>query len=185
MTPDTTPDRTPESTPEHAPEHAPGDAHGHETEAATESDSVLFAELRGMWERLDPMPDTLPDQVLFALDLDQLDLDMELLHIVSVAEDDPALAVRSADEMDTITFSGGDITVMVRVSSVHGTRRRLDGWLAPTADLRITVHHSRGRCEATVDGRGRFVAEDIPAGMTRLVLEGSGAGKYVTPTVTL
>ena len=58
------------------------------------SDDKLFADLRRMWEKADPMPADLPVRVLFALDLDQLDMDFELLHLVSTARDD--LTVRSA-----------------------------------------------------------------------------------------
>lgn len=151
------------------------------------SDAELFAGLRHMWEKADPMPADLPVRVLFALDLDQLDMDFELLRLVSSARDD--LTVRSAaTDVNTITFSGPSITVMMRVSQMPSGRRRLDGWLAPSKPMTVTVHHAEGSVEAAVDERGRFVANEIPAGLTRLVLAAAGdpeASPFITPTVEI
>ncbi|MGH3385572.1 MAG: hypothetical protein ACRDO1_13410 [Nocardioidaceae bacterium] len=148
-------------------------------------DIELLGDLREMWSVIDPMPADLPDRMLFALDLEQLDLDFELLRLVTSAQED--LSVRSTD-VNTITFSGPSLTVMLRVSELGPGRRRLDGWLAPSAPLHITVHHSKGTVEAPVDERGRFVASDVPAGMTRLVLaspDDDKASPFITPTVEI
>ncbi|MGI8694995.1 MAG: hypothetical protein ACR2JK_19180 [Geodermatophilaceae bacterium] len=149
-------------------------------------DAQLMTDLKRMWERVDPMPGDLPDRVLFALDLEELDVDFELLRLVENAERD--LSVRNTATVNTITFSGPSVTVMLRVSELSGSRRRLDGWLAWTAPLRVTIHHEEGTCEPLVDERGRFVAEDIPAGMTRLVLTAADddqAPLCITPTVEI
>lgn len=149
-------------------------------------DAALFADLRRMWELADPMPPDLPDRALFALDLEQLDLDFELLRLVSAEE---GLGVRTAaPDVNTITFSGPSVTVMMRVTDNGRGRRRLDGWLAPTQPLRVAVHHADGACDAEVDPRGRFIVSDLPAGMTRLVLsptEDPQARPLVTPTVEI
>lgn len=151
------------------------------------SDAELLGELSQLWDRADPMPADLPERVLFALDLEELDLEFELLRLVSGAAQD--LSVRNATtEVNTITFSGPSVTVMLRVSELSSSRRRLDGWLAWTAPLRVVIHHSEGTHEAEVDVRGRFVAADIPAGMTRLVLTPIGddqASPCITPTVEI
>lgn len=151
------------------------------------ADAELFAHLRRMWQQADPMPDDLPDRVLFALDLEQLDMDFELLRLVSTHEAD--LSVRSAmTDVHTITFSGPSITVMLRVSEVGVGRRRIDAWLAPSSPLVVTVHHAGGSTDVDVDERGRFVVGDIPAGMTRLVLtpvHDPQAAPFITPTVEI
>lgn len=151
------------------------------------ADAALFIELRRMWQWADPMPDDLPDRVLFALDLEQLEMDFELLRLVTATEHDAA--VRSAvTDVSTITFSGPSVTVMMRVSVTGRGRRRLDGWLAPTQPLRVTVHHADGARDTAVDDRGRFVVEDLPAGMTRLVLSPADdpqATPFITPTVEI
>jgi hypothetical protein len=150
------------------------------------SDAQLFADLRGMWEEVDPMPADLPDRVLFALDLEELDVDFELLRLVSSAQED--LSVRSAaTEVNTITFSGPSVTVMVRVTEMPSQRRRLDGWIAPSTPVVVTVHHADGSAEAVVDARGRFVVDDIPAGLTRMVLAPTeeGSSPFITPTVEI
>lgn len=150
-------------------------------------DDRLMTDLKRMWEQADPMPADLPERVLFALDLEELDLDFELLRLVDSAERD--LSVRGGTAtVNTITFSGPSVTVMLRVSELSGSRRRLDGWLAWTAPLRVTIHHAEGTYEPPVDERGRFVAGDIPAGMTRLVLtpaDDEHATLCITPTVEI
>lgn len=149
-------------------------------------DAALFTDLRLMWQQADPMPDDLPDRVLFALDLEQLDVDFELLRLVTAEE---GLGVRGAlTDVNTITFSGPSVTVMVRVSDIGQNRRRIDGWLAPTQPLSITVHHADGSRDTEVDERGRFVLSDLPAGMTRLVLtptDDTQATPFITPTVEI
>ncbi|MDQ3416975.1 MAG: hypothetical protein M3474_07775 [Actinomycetota bacterium] len=58
----------------------------------------------------------------------------------------------------------------------------------------MVAHTDTGECETVADATGRFVLEDIPAGMLRLILfprgtdteTGGGAGPavpFVTPTV--
>jgi hypothetical protein len=124
--------------------------------------------------------------VLFALDLEELDVDFELLRLVASAEEE--LGVRSAaTDVNTITFSGPSLTVMVRVSEMPSERRRLDGWIAPSTPAVVTIHHANGSSEAVVDTRGRFVVDDIPAGMTRLVLAPTdeGSSPFITPTVEI
>lgn len=151
------------------------------------TDAQLLTDLQRMWELADPMPGDLPERVLFALDLEELDMDFELLRLVSTAQED--LSVRSvSSDVNTITFSGSSVTVMVRISELSGSRRRLDGWLAWTTPLRVVIHHSEGTYEAEVDERGRFVAGDIPAGMTRFVLtpaDDEQATPCITPTVEI
>ena len=42
----------------------------------------VFDDLAQMWERRDPMPDGLIDKVLVAMELENLDAEYELLHLV-------------------------------------------------------------------------------------------------------
>lgn len=151
------------------------------------ADGQLLGGLKALWERADPMPPDLPDRVLFALELEDLDGDFELLRLVTNAAED--LSVRSAaTELNTITFSSPSVTVMLRITALRGSRRRLDGWLAAPAALLVKIRHSQGTHEADVDGQGRFVAADLPAGLTRLVLTPAGdehASPILTPTVEI
>lgn len=151
------------------------------------SDAELFADLRGMWQRADPMPSDLPGRVLFALELEQVEMDYELLRLVATTQDE--LSVRSAaTDVNTITFSGPSVTVMVRVHEAGADMRSIDGWLAPTSPLSVTVHHPQGSVEAQVDERGRFVVSDLPSGLIRLVLapvDDPQATPFITPTVEI
>ncbi len=150
-------------------------------------DAETLRDLRHLWDMIDPMPPDLPGRVLFALTADDVDLDVELL--LRVAGADHSTTVRAAHvTLDTMTFAGPSLTVMIRVSVHDGGRRRLDGWLTPSTPMQLTVHHAEGTCESRVDTLGRFVAEDVPAGLTRLVLtphEAVGARSYVTPSIEI
>lgn len=151
------------------------------------SDAELFADLRRMWQLADPMPSDLPDRVRFALEVEQLDMDFELLQLVSTTQDE--LSVRSATtDVNTITFSGPSLTVMMRVSETGPERRQIDGWLALTTPMAVAVHHPTGSVDAEVDQRGRFVVRDLPPGPTRLVLtpvDEPQAKPFITPTVEI
>jgi hypothetical protein len=151
-------------------------------------DDELLADLRRMWQHADPMPSDLPDRVLFALELEQLDVDFELLQLVSSAREEDAGVRSTTTDVSTITFSGPTVTVMIRVRETRPDRRQIDGWLAPTTPTRVTVHHPGGRSEVEVDDRGRFVLDDVPSGLTRLVLaytDDPRAKPFATPPVEL
>lgn len=154
-------------------------------------DAETLRDLRHLWAALDPMPADLPGRVLLALNAESgdpdVDLDIELLLLVAQA--DRTRGVRTAEvTLDTMTFAGPSLEVMIRVSVHAGGRRRLDGWLTPTTPMRLTVHHAEGGCESLVDTRGRFVVEDVPAGLTRIRLtptEPAPVKSYVTPSIEI
>ncbi|HEU5107990.1 MAG TPA: hypothetical protein VFT95_05480 [Micromonosporaceae bacterium] len=130
-------------------------------------DRPLLGELRGMWTRLDPMPTDLVDRVLFTLRLE--DLEVELMRLHEAAE--PAGARGGpAETAGMITFSSRSLTVMLAVTGDGADLRRVDGWLAPAATLRIDVRVAGGADRDTVaDEDGRFAFE-APAGLIQLVI---------------
>ena len=154
-------------------------------------DATLLSRVRRMWERADPAPEHLADHVLFALELENLDTEFELLRLT---ERDTALAGArasrgTASDVTHITFSGPSLTVMLAVAHA-GDRRRVDGWIAPAARTRVVVHSAEGEAETVADETGRFVLESVPAGMLRLVFhpepDADGADTpFITPTVEI
>lgn len=152
-------------------------------------DATVLARLRRMWERADPAPDDLADRVLFALELEDLDTEFELLRLTE--RGDAAVGARASRQSDvtSITFSGPSLTVMLAVGA-SGERRRVDGWLAPAGPSRVVVHSAEGERETFADETGRFVLESVPTGMLRLVVHpepgAAGAGTpFLTPTVEI
>ena len=157
-------------------------------------DASVLARLRSMWERADPAPDDLADRVLFALELEDLDTEFELLRLVESG--DATVGARAARGLDvtSITFAGPSLTVMLAVgaagSGTAGGDRRVDGWLAPAGPSRVVAHSAEGQRETVADETGRFVFESVPTGMLRLVVHpgpgAAGAGRpFLTPTVEI
>ncbi len=129
-------------------------------------DAELLDRLQSMWERRDPMPPGLVERVTFAIGLDNLDVElMRLTEEVLV----PAGA-RGAEHVRTITFGGESVTVMVTVSQEGAGAFRLDGWLAPAAALAVELRRADGSLHTVADDGGRFVFEQVPAGLAQLVL---------------
>jgi hypothetical protein len=158
-----------------------------------------MGELRGMWTTLDPMPADLVERVLFTLRLE--DLEVELMRLHEPAEPagvrggaaDGRAATRE-EAASTITFSSASLTVMLTVTGDGAGRRRLDGWLAPAAALRIEARISGragdGTLHTVADEDGRFSFE-APAGLVQLlILPAKGAAVHLdrpvaTPAVQL
>jgi hypothetical protein len=132
----------------------------------THDDAAMMSRLRRLWERADPPPEHLADRVLFALELEDLDTDFELLRLTERG-DALAGARGPSSDVTSVTFSGPTLTVMLTVS-VTGDRRRVDGWIAPATRSRVHVHTTDGRYETDADTNGRFVLQDVPGGMLSL-----------------
>lgn len=152
-------------------------------------DAILMRRVRGMWEQLDPPPADLADRVLFALELEDLDTEFELLRLTERSDALAGVRARRGSTSDAthITFSGEHLTVMLAVASLDTDGRRLDGWLAPASEARVVAHTATGERETVADATGRFVLQDVPAGMLRLVffpaVGDDTATPFVTPTV--
>jgi hypothetical protein len=157
---------------------------------------ALLADLRVMWEELDPAPPDLASRALFRLEVESVfdtgDLDAELMSL----EGPLALAgARGAETASSITFSSTSLTVMITVSPAlspaTAERLRLDGWIAPSAALRMELRTTAGVAEACADDDGRFVFPDVPAGLVQLTIhptDGAAinlAGPVRTPAVEL
>ena len=152
----------------------------------------LWAELREMWQRSDPVPAGLADRVRFALEVDglarlDLELDLELLRLQQVQ---PAgSGARGGDEVRTVTFGSESVTVMLAISDVAGGHR-IDGWVAPGGRRGIEVRTSTGATREHCDETGRFALPFVPPGHFQLVLvadplEPTTPRAVVTPALTL
>ncbi len=152
-------------------------------------DATLMRRVREAWEQVDPPPAHLAERVLFALELEDLDTEFELLRLTQRAD---ALAGTragrgSSSDATHITFSGEQLTVMLAVAGLDRSGRRLDGWIAPAAQARVVAHTAEGERQTEADATGRFVLTDVPAGMLRLVFfpatDDESATPFITPTV--
>ncbi len=152
------------------------------------AEAPLLGGLRGMWEAVDPAPVDLAERVLFALQLDDLDTEFELLRMTE-RTDAVAGTRASAHRSDAthITFANETLTVMLAVSTdpAGDDKRRLDGWVAPVGGVRVVLHTVSGERHVSSDGSGRFVLEDVPAGMVRMLVHPLDGAPFVTPTVEI
>jgi hypothetical protein len=150
-----------------------------------EEDSRLLAELGTVLELADPVPDGIVDRLRFAMDLDDLEFE-----VAQWRRDDVLVGVRGSTAPDTITFTVGDLTVMVSLApAINGNR--FDGWLVPggphTIEVRVDGHEPT---TTSADEGGRFALQEVPKGITQIVVHLAGrAGQrsrtVVTPTIVL
>ncbi|WP_394769029.1 hypothetical protein [Lacisediminihabitans sp.] len=141
-------------------------------------DGALFARLRQMWIRRDPMPHDLVDSVLVALATEGL---VEEYALLTMLETDRLAGVRGGADASGQTrvfeFADGSVTVMLRVSALSERRRRVDGWVAPARPLSVVLRHGHDEWLASVSAEGRFEFNDVPAGSVRLLLRPDADGR--------
>jgi hypothetical protein len=135
------------------------------------ADARLFAELRAVWEQVDPVPAGLVDRMVAAVAVADLSREYALLTLV----EGTLAATRGDAETATLQFSDGQTNVLLHVSATASGRRRVDGWVDATPSSIRLVQDER---EWTTDAgeHGRFAFDDIPPGLTRLRLTRAAAG---------
>lgn len=129
------------------------------------SDQTLLVELRRLWETTDPPPADLATRSLFLLQLENLEFELMSRRM----EPSPAGA-RGPETASTITFAAESLTVMITVSPDGPQLQRLDGWIAPSAALRLELRTATGVREGVADADGRFVFTGVPSGLVQLVI---------------
>ena len=148
-------------------------------------DAAILGDLAAAYSAGDPPPADLDDRVLFALALGDLDVEVaRLTEDVLVGS-----GARATEQPRTVTFDSDSVTVMVTVVAQPGGRRRIDGWLAPAAPLRVQMRTAGSRDvthAVTADGTGRFVFYDVPPGLAQLIVHLPELDRtVVTPPVAL
>lgn len=152
-------------------------------EGAHPGDEVLLADLDRVLAACDPPPAGLVERVQFALELENLDVE-----VARWERADQLVGVRSSVDQGTITFTVSDLTVMINLTKV-GHCHRIDGWLVPAGEHGVEVRVAEHGSSSTVsDEGGRFVLESVPRGTTQIVIAVGGAASrrtVVTPAVVL
>ncbi len=135
---------------------------------APEEQEQLLAELRQLWLQVDPMPPDLVDRVLFALELEQLDL-TEL----TMQADLVGSGARGDEVARTITFASPTLTVMVTVQPQEAGVR-LDGWIAEPGVRAVLLRSAEGEQRLVSDELGRFVVAQVARGRVQLAFPPTG-----------
>ncbi|MBO0608704.1 hypothetical protein J0911_06615 [Myceligenerans salitolerans] len=162
-------------------------------EPLDDADRAVLTHLSEVAGRLDPMPDDLVERSLFAATL--AGLEAEMMQAVHVSE--PLAGVRSATvpadgvptEARTISFTHGDLTLMIQLSAERAGRIRVDGWIAvPTPSCTVELHRPGVAPETTeADEDGRFSFPAVASGAASLIVRRPQAdgGAVSTPVIEL
>ncbi|MTD16797.1 hypothetical protein GIS00_22960 [Nakamurella sp. YIM 132087] len=145
------------------------DENGHGPDPMDQYDLDLLSDIVGIYDALDPMPEMLPDVVLFALGATDLDGEMARL----VESESGLVGTRGAAQVEharRVTFSSEHLTVMVAVEPQPGDTVRLDGWAAPGGSLKVELRSGASTFTTDCDESGRFVFESVPPGPAQIVL---------------
>jgi hypothetical protein len=131
-------------------------------------DERVLAQIKALFEAVDPAPPDLAERVRFAVAL--ADLEAEVARLVEEAAFEPALTRGTAEETRTITFDSTELTIMIRIDANADGTVRVDGWLAPARACRIEVSLRDGALAVEADDDGRFAFPSVPRGTVRFVV---------------
>ena len=147
-----------------------------------EEDSSLLAELARIYDRIDPVPEGLVERIGFTLTLAHLEIELARL----VSESREPVGARGEERARTVTFSSDSLTTMVTITPQSDGAFRIDGWLAPGAELDVELRTDRGELRTTSDTDGRFEFVEVHGGLVQLVIHptGGSAVQLGSPVVT-
>lgn len=128
-------------------------------------DDRLLSEIARLFELVDPMPDDLVDRIGFVLTLAHMEIELARL----VVESRVPVGARGEERARTVTFSSDSLTVMVTITPTADAKCRIDGWIAPSAAIRVELRSDRGSLDVIADVNGRFDFVDVPSGLVQLV----------------
>ncbi|CUR55033.1 conserved hypothetical protein [metagenome] len=153
---------------------------------------ALLGVVRTVWSQRDPVPDGLVSrmQAVVAAEASvDFDLDYELLVLIERSYE--LTGARGGGSAYTLQFAHGDMALLVRAAGEEqpGDGGRLDGWLAPAAEMTIkaSLVTEDGEWVTDIDARGRFEFRNLPSGLFRLWLtpREAGAKPFGTPAFEL
>lgn len=131
--------------------------------------------------RIDPPPADLDERVMFAIDVEDVDVEVARLGVAELA----GAGARGDERTRTTTFEAASRTVMITVVDTSGSTVRVDGWLAPAAALLVELRSRDEVLGATADVAGRFVFDRVAHGLYQLSVYAAGAPRVVTPAIQL
>ena len=151
------------------------------------ADRELIAQLRGMFDETDPVPEFLLDAARATFSWRTIDAELAELTNDSLLE---GAAVRAARVPRLLTFTSDVATLVVEVAEHArgaGIGRRLLGQILSPRPAEIEVRHAGGTLSVTADEFGRSRAEAVPPGPISLACRFGGAlqPQLVTSWVTI
>jgi hypothetical protein len=146
------------------------------------NDEAVFAELRDLIARADPVPERLDEAARVAFTWRTIDAELaELLH-----EDSKELAGVRGDDSGPrhLTFAAGDVELELMLGGDRDTR--IDGQLVPPAAATVLLQATDGtREEIRTDDLGRFAFMAVAARRIRVAVRPDAGAALVTPWLAL
>lgn len=154
-----------------------------------ESDVALLRQVAAAYSAADAVPAGLVERLIFDVTVDDLHAEIARLERTSMV----GARTDSAPGVQTVTFTSQHLTTMVTISRAGADRVRIDGWLAPGAVRRVELTMQESTVDTTSDEDGRFVFDDVPAGLARFVITdplaahttGGSEAAVITPSLEL
>ena len=149
-------------------------------------DQAVLDRLVAVHMLLDPPPADLDERVLFAIALEDVDVEVARLSEDLLV----GSGARGSERTRTITFDAESRAVMITIVDRADGLVRLDGWLAPSAALRVELRLPEPAPPriVTSDVAGRFAFDGVPHGLAQLLVhppEGGAEPRVVTPSLAL
>lgn len=146
-------------------------------------DEAVLAEIRELYERVDPVPPELAAAVRDSLRWRTPGARLAELTHDSACEPTENGAVRGTEAGRLLAFEDADLSIIVEVREFGG-RRRILGQVVGCPATTVRVRHPAGVHDAPADALGRFRADDLPPGPVSFVC-GERETAFVTDWVVI
>jgi hypothetical protein len=152
-----------------------------ETSDVTRNDTTLLADIRSLYDTLDPVP----TNVLAAARASLLWREVDTI-VADITEDTALLDDGAADGRGRrlITFEASELAIEIDVTAT-GHRRRILGQLVPRGPATIMVRWPRGCVGCEADQQGRFAVDGVPSGPVSVACNRPETAAVTTSWVTI
>lgn len=151
-----------------------------------EEDGQILAELREVYGRMDPVPASLPERLKYAMTVRMLEAEVAELTAMPMA----TVRSSSAEQTDTISFSGSSMSLMVSLVTDAGVVR-VDCWASQggaVVEVRFSADGEPQERVVVCDEHGRCAFVDLPSGPAHFIMwsdESKSSTPIITPTINL
>jgi len=153
------------------------------TLSAPVSLQALLARLGRIASQIDPVPELTYELAYQSFGLRRLD--SELAELVADSADTGELAgVRGASDVRLLCYEAAELAIEVQVTR-DKDRRSLIGEVVGAAPTDVRVETTLGIETVAVDELGRFRLNDLPQGLFRVQVTGTGSAPVITSWVTV
>lgn len=140
--------------------------------------SQLAAELRSVYDAVDPVPPEVVAVAYGALAWLSIDADLATLVADSADTDDRHAGVRDGGGARLVTFEANGVVIEVEVAETGDTRRLL-GQVIPATTGSVVVETPQAATAVDVDSLGRFSTAGVRRGPVRLTCQLRDSDQHV------